>query len=65
MRPALPLLARQPCRRSSLGTGSVLTCLGAAAQAKVDYMDLPTPIKYEEIQREAMSARHAHTPPPP
>jgi hypothetical protein len=30
---------------------------GAGAQPEVNYMDLPTPIKYEEIQREAMSAR--------
>lgn len=29
----------------------------ALLSAQVDYMDLPTPIKYEEIQREAMSAR--------
>lgn len=25
-------------------------------QKKIDYMDLPLPIKYEEIQREALSA---------
>ena len=40
-----------------LGTppGAAVSAVDPAAKKKTDFLDLPTPVKYEELQREIMS----------